>query len=668
LKRVPKRVKDLLKTGLLEGLRVRYVHGLEVRIPPNFELRGIIQGTGILCFCDVCDGRKAVTPNKFELHAHSGNKSPPECIYLENGKSLRNVLNLCKANDSDSGSVVQVILDAIGCSNSTTALCHACKGIIPEADADSDMLLCNACFMVKERDADRVNVSDCVDRPPLTISSASISSTSLHDVLDVEQISSNNPQPKRQGRVTRKDLRMHKFVFSEDILPDGTALSYFMHGKKRLDGVKKGGGILCMCCNEVVSPSQFEGHAGFPSRRKPYMSIYTSNGVSLHQLSLELSKNRRIYSPDENDDLCSICEDGGDLLCCENCPRSFHSECIGMSTIPEGKWYCKYCQGMYEREKFSENDANAIAAGWVPGVDPLAEISQRCIRIIGAFATDVGGCAICREHDFSSPEFTDRTVILCDQCEREYHVGCLRENEMDDLKALPDGEWFCCKQCGSINSAIQKLVLDGEKGLADDLLSHIMTKKKRREEEQRVLENDHPIPTPHSVKWRIISGKDSSEDTRAWLSGAVSIFHDCFDPIADASTGRHDLIPHMVYGRQFKDRDFCGIHCAMLTVDCVVVSAGLFRVFGEDVAELPLVATRSDSQGNGYFQCLYHCIENFLKSQNVKDLVLPAADEAESLWKNRFGFRRIGQEQLGMYKRSYQMMIFEGTAVLHKRI
>lgn len=48
----------------------------------------------------------------------------------------------------------------------------------------------------------------------------------------------------------------------------------------------------------------------------------------------------------------------------------------------------------------------------------------------------------------------------------------------------------------------------------------------------------------------------------------------------------------------------------------------------------------------GYFQALFACVEDLLLSLNVKDLVLPAADEAESLWKNRFGFEKLEQEKV----------------------
>jgi N-acetylglutamate synthase-like GNAT family acetyltransferase len=88
------------------------------------------------------------------------------------------------------------------------------------------------------------------------------------------------------------------------------------------------------------------------------------------------------------------------------------------------------------------------------------------------------------------------------------------------------------------------------------------------------------------------------------------------------------------------------MHCAVLTVGNTVVSAGLFRVMGSEIAELPLVATSRDSQGLGYFQALFGCIERLLASLKVKHFVLPAADEAESIWTQRFGFVKITQDEV----------------------
>ncbi|KAI9112511.1 hypothetical protein K1719_016434 [Acacia pycnantha] len=134
---------------------------------------------------------------------------------------------------------------------------------------------------------------------------------------------------KSHWRITKKHQQLHKLVFEEGGLPDGAEVAYYARGQKLLEGYKKGFGIMCRCCNSEVSPSQFEVHAGWASRKKPYAYIYTSNGVSLHELAISLSKDRK-YSAKDNDDLCIICWDGGDLLLCDGCPRAFHKGSLNM--------------------------------------------------------------------------------------------------------------------------------------------------------------------------------------------------------------------------------------------------------------------------------------------------------------------------------------------------
>ena len=72
------------------------------------------------------------------------------------------------------------------------------------------------------------------------------------------------------------------------------------------------------------------------------------------------------------------------------------AECVSLANIPKGKWFCKFCNNMLQKEKFVEHNANAVAAGRVAGVDPIEQITKRCIRIVNTQVDEMGGCALCR--------------------------------------------------------------------------------------------------------------------------------------------------------------------------------------------------------------------------------------------------------------------------------
>ncbi|ESP00983.1 hypothetical protein LOTGIDRAFT_238397 [Lottia gigantea] len=49
-----------------------------------------------------------------------------------------------------------------------------------------------------------------------------------------------------------------------------------------------------------------------------------------------------------NHDSCDSCKEGGDLLCCDRCPASFHLQChdppLEEDELPPGEWLCHRCQ------------------------------------------------------------------------------------------------------------------------------------------------------------------------------------------------------------------------------------------------------------------------------------------------------------------------------------
>ncbi|KAJ1419462.1 Zinc finger, PHD-type [Sesbania bispinosa] len=673
----PMTVKELFDTGLLDGIPVVYVG---CKKASTSGLRGVITDGGILCSCCLCNGRRVIPPSQFEIHACNTYKRAAQYICFENGKSLLELLGACRAAPL---STLEATIQNFVCSppEEKYFTCKSCKGCFPSSTVERVGLICHSCMEARKsegssihavgkriRSSKRVSCSNSTRSAsvPIVFRKKSLCSmekkpSKLSAKLKTAPITSNSkcisPKNKSQWRITKKHQRLHKLIFEEDGLPDGAEVAYYARGKKLLEGVKRRSGIFCWCCNTLISPSQFEVHAGWASRRKPYAYIYTSNGVSLHELAIFLSKDRK-YTAKYNDDACVVCWDGGNLLLCDGCPRAFHKECASISSIPR--------------------------AGRVEGVDPIEQIAKRCIRIVKDVHAEIGGCALCSGSDFSQSGFGPRTIIICDQCEKEYHVGCLRDHKMAYLKELPEGNWFCCNDCTRIHSILEKILVKVAERLPESLLDVI-----KKKQEERLLEPNNEI----DVRWRLLNGKVASPETRPLLLEAVSMFHECFDPIVDAATGR-DLIPTMVYGRNLQNQDFGGMYCALLMVNSSVVSAAMLRIFGRDIAELPLVATRNKNRGKGYFQTLFSCIERLLAFLNVKSLVLPAAEEAESIWTDKFGFSKMKPDQLAAFfyhkthappaqkmteitlvlqlteyrKNCNQMMAFKGTVMLHKTV
>ncbi|EFJ08835.1 hypothetical protein SELMODRAFT_131062 [Selaginella moellendorffii] len=48
---------------------------------------------------------------------------------------------------------------------------------------------------------------------------------------------------------------------------------------------------------------------------------------------------------------CMVCQSGGNLLCCDHCPRVYHLHCLSppLKRAPTGKWRCPDCIGESEK-------------------------------------------------------------------------------------------------------------------------------------------------------------------------------------------------------------------------------------------------------------------------------------------------------------------------------
>ncbi|XP_062949423.1 tripartite motif-containing protein 66 isoform X1 [Cynocephalus volans] len=57
-------------------------------------------------------------------------------------------------------------------------------------------------------------------------------------------------------------------------------------------------------------------------------------------------------APIENEDFCAVCLNGGELLCCDRCPKVYHLTCHvpALLSFPGGDWVCTLCRSLTQPE------------------------------------------------------------------------------------------------------------------------------------------------------------------------------------------------------------------------------------------------------------------------------------------------------------------------------
>ena len=48
----------------------------------------------------------------------------------------------------------------------------------------------------------------------------------------------------------------------------------------------------------------------------------------------------------EHQEYCEVCQQGGEIILCDTCPRAYHLVCLDpeLDEAPEGKWSCPHCE------------------------------------------------------------------------------------------------------------------------------------------------------------------------------------------------------------------------------------------------------------------------------------------------------------------------------------
>ncbi|XP_028308227.1 E3 ubiquitin-protein ligase TRIM33 isoform X3 [Gouania willdenowi] len=109
-------------------------------------------------------------------------------------------------------------------------------------------------------------------------------------------------------------------------------------------------------------------------------SCSTSAPPPLTNGSLVKTAESKGKEDDPNEDWCAVCINGGDLLCCDRCPKVFHMKCHvpTIKIFPKGDFLCTFCRSLSKPEIEYCVDSKKINAD--EGLQP--EDQRRCERVL----------------------------------------------------------------------------------------------------------------------------------------------------------------------------------------------------------------------------------------------------------------------------------------------
>ncbi|XP_021503877.1 chromodomain-helicase-DNA-binding protein 3 isoform X4 [Meriones unguiculatus] len=136
----------------------------------------------------------------------------------------------------------------------------------------------------------------------------------------------------------------------------------------------------------------------------------------------------------DHQDYCEVCQQGGEIILCDTCPRAYHLVCLDpeLDRAPEGRWSCPHCEKegvQWEAKEEEEEYEEEGEEGEKEEEDDHMEY-----------------CRVCKDGG---------ELLCCDACISSYHIHCLNP----PLPDIPNGEWLCPRcTCPVLKGRVQKIL------------------------------------------------------------------------------------------------------------------------------------------------------------------------------------------------------------------